>query len=472
MVRTCAARVNPINTSAITLLKKHGITLTALIPLGAAVRGLDLREKPKEEVLEALQTEMAVRGFLVFKDQGKLSGDEQVKASEYWGGRRIHSTHGVHPEAPNEHIFRLSNNRQVGILGVGPQWHNDGSFERGVFAHVGYHIIRAAEKGGGTIFSHQGAAFDALPEEEQERWQRLVSVNSNSGVLHPMVHTHPISGRKSVYLHLGMTGAVIEVITKEDDKSTVERLRLLEEDEMRHLFQSYNALLNAGFATGQADLLGAAPRYGQAVRVTGLNGRPELNGRSGKVVGVLDRATGRVAIELSTVEPETVAMKLAVKPDNLLVTTVVTAADEEPAPKAAAAEAAAADVTPPPLAPAAEAGVTVPSVASEAASAEEVAAAADGEGAYTAVYEYEEGDCVFIDNLAVAHRATPEAHRTHTEVGLRILHRTTIKAMIDFDPPYNLPAQLNVMGPNPLGQGVWRGGGLGFRWDETIPMQN
>ena len=180
--------------------------MTALSPLGAAVRGLDLRSKPSEPVLKELQSVMASRGFLVFKDQGVLSGDEQVAASEYWGGRKIHSTHGVHPEAPNEHIFRLSNNRQVGILGVGPQWHNDGSFERGVFSHVGYHIVRVAEKGGGTIFSHQGAAFDALPEAEQERWQRLVSINSNSGVLHPMVHTHPVSGRKTVYLHLGMTG--------------------------------------------------------------------------------------------------------------------------------------------------------------------------------------------------------------------------------------------------------------------------
>jgi len=184
--------VPDINTSSVSLLKANGITLTALIPLGAAVRGVNLRKKPTEEVLAALQSTMADRGFLVFKDQGVLSGDEQVAASEFGGGRKIHSTHGVHPRAPNEHIFRLSNDRSVGILGVGPQWHNDGSFERGVFSHVGYHIVRAAEKGGGTIFAHQGAAFDALPPSEQERWSRLVSVNSNSGILHPVVHTHPI----------------------------------------------------------------------------------------------------------------------------------------------------------------------------------------------------------------------------------------------------------------------------------------
>ena len=33
---------------------------------------------------------------------------------------------------------------------------------------------------------------------------------------------------------------------------------------------------------------------------------------------------------------------------------------------------------------------------------------------YAVAYEYEENDCVFIDNLAVAHRAAPDAGRTKT----------------------------------------------------------
>jgi hypothetical protein len=40
---------------------------------------------------------------------------------------------------------------------------------------------------------------------------RCVSVNSNGGAMHPLASPHPISGRPSLYLHLGMTGAIIEV---------------------------------------------------------------------------------------------------------------------------------------------------------------------------------------------------------------------------------------------------------------------
>ena len=57
-----------------------------------------------------------------------------------------------------------------------------------------------------------------------------------------------------------------------------------------------------GFAPGEADLLGAAPRYGSAVEVAGLQSKPELNGQRGKVVGVLDRVSGRVAVELDSTD--------------------------------------------------------------------------------------------------------------------------------------------------------------------------
>lgn len=289
------------------------------------------------EVRSGAQVEMASRGFLVFKGQGVLSGSEQVECSAFWGGQELHSTHGVHEKALNRHIFRLSNRSEEGIVGVGPQWHNDGSFEESIFSHVGYHIVRVPEKGGDTEFVHQGAAYDALEEETKSYWARLISVNATSGVLHPMVHEHPISKRRSVYLHLGMTGGILE--------QTASGLRLLEEEELLKVFNDYNELLNRGLSK---------------------------NG-----------------------------------------------------------------------------------------------------GAYGLSYAYEEGDCIFIDNWAIAHRATPEAHLA--EQGLRILHRTTVRspwpgprcsAFAAFATP-QLLAKADVSG-----QGVFVAGGLGFRWAKDIRMQN
>ncbi|HKK63345.1 MAG TPA: TauD/TfdA family dioxygenase [Bacteroidales bacterium] len=328
--------IDPKNSATI---NKFGGEITALSPMGAIVEGIDLsnQEQPPVEVIRALEVEMANLGFLVFKNKKQISDDDFLRVSCWWGGRELNSTHRVHPATPggNRHIFRLSNDPAHGFKGVGPQWHNDGSFIDATFSHSGYHIIRPAENGGGTEFAHQGAMHDKISDKLRLFWSRLSSVNSNSGVVHPLVHKHPISGRKSIWLHLGMTGAVIE---KLPDK---EGFRLLDADELKRLCHQYNDILNHGLNHG-----------------------------------------------------------------------------------------------------------------------------------YAISYDYQENDCVFIDNLAVAHRASKAAHMPAEKQGLRIMHRSTIRGVKNLAPDFDLPQFLDITGPSPFGNGVWQSGGLGFRWDDGIPMQN
>ena len=332
-------RISPLDPARLETIEKAGGKILPIDPIGAEVHGIDLSAEhpPSPEVIEALESEMASRGFLVFKSSQPLDVDDFLRASCWWGGKELHSTHGVHPATPggNRHIFRLSNDHRHGIPGVGPQWHNDGSFNPDTFSHAGYHIVRPAENGGGTYFAHQGAAYDALPEERRDFWSRLSSVNSASGVVHPAVHEHPISGRKSLWLHLGMTGAVIEKLRDDDG------FRLLNREKLTQLCHEYNDVLNAGLRDG-----------------------------------------------------------------------------------------------------------------------------------YAIAYEYRENDCLFIDNLAVAHRAAPQAHLPAGEQGLRIMHRSTVRGVSDLKPHFGLPIRIDIYGPSPFGEGVWQAGGIGFRWDESIPMQN
>lgn len=328
-----------LDPSRIDIIEKFGGQLIPLTPIGAQVSGIDLSSEttPPQNVLDALELEMARRGFLVFKNEEEIGHEAFLRASCWWGGRELHSTHGVHPATPdgNPHIFRLSNDHRHGIPDVGPQWHNDGSFIPATFSHSGYHIIRPAEHGGGTHFAHQGAAYEALPDDRKERWSRLSSVNSNSGVVHPMVHEHPVSGQRCIWLHLGMTGAIIEKLPD------AEEFRLLDADELKQVCQEYNDILNAGLDEG-----------------------------------------------------------------------------------------------------------------------------------YAIAYEYHENDCVFIDNLAVAHRAAPEAHMPVDQQGLRIMHRSTVRGIHDLAPGFGLPLHVNINRENPFGRGVWQGGGIGFRWDDAIRMRN
>ena len=90
---------------------------------------------------------MAIHGFVLLRNQGRqqnesgvrgqyLSAEQQCTLSECFGAGALHSTHGVHPEAPCRDIFRLSNDPDHGFNSVGPEWHNDGSFCREVLVDM------------------------------------------------------------------------------------------------------------------------------------------------------------------------------------------------------------------------------------------------------------------------------------------------------------------------------------------------
>lgn len=118
--KTCA-NVPALDPGRVKLIEKHGGKIQSLDPIGAEIYGIDLKgPRPPDDVIEAIEAEMANRGFVVFKDQKDVGVDASLKASVWWGGKQLHSTHGVHPATPgyNRHIFRLSNDRNHGILGV------------------------------------------------------------------------------------------------------------------------------------------------------------------------------------------------------------------------------------------------------------------------------------------------------------------------------------------------------------------
>ena len=64
------------------------------------------------------------------------------------------------------------------------------------------------------------------------------------------------------------------------------------------------------------------------------------------------------------------------------------------------------------------------------------------------------------------------AHRPAPEQGLRILHRSTVRGVAPLAPRPALPQFVDIHGPNPAPPGGWHGGGVGFRWEQGIPMRN
>ena len=197
--RTAVLPTPPTVDAATAVLAAAGCACAPLSPCGVEIRGLDVAAsggRVAPDVAGALEVLMAHRGLVLLRGQGRprrdggvagvyLSGDEQCALSECFGAGALHSTHGVHPSAPCRDVFRLSNDPDHGFNSVGTEWHNDGSFCRDVFSHVGYHIVKAPDGRGDTRFAHLGDAHDALPKAVQQRLARCASVNSNGGAARP-----------------------------------------------------------------------------------------------------------------------------------------------------------------------------------------------------------------------------------------------------------------------------------------------
>eukprot|EP00435_Cladocopium_sp_Y103_P002652 s4151_g1.t1 len=147
-------------------------------------------------VAETLSAELvtlssARRGVLAFRRCCEnLTASEFLQISRLFGGKEVVNRHVVHPSSPSEDILRLSNQAEHGVVQVGPQWHQDGSTEKAVFSHLLLHALRP---GAPTHFADLAKAYEVLDPEVQEQWSRMASVNAYSGVVHPLVHRHPIS---------------------------------------------------------------------------------------------------------------------------------------------------------------------------------------------------------------------------------------------------------------------------------------
>ena len=121
-------------------------------------------------------------------------------------------------------------------------WHTDKSYHAVPSLTTLLHAVEVPPEGGDTLFANMHMAYDALPEDEKRALEGLKAVHSweasrrNTGnkpateeqkrerppVVHPVVRTHPVTGRKSLYL--GMHIGHIEGMPEAEGKAMLDDL--------------------------------------------------------------------------------------------------------------------------------------------------------------------------------------------------------------------------------------------------------
>ncbi len=184
--------------------------------LGAEVIGLDVSQPLDDDVLVAVHQAHLEHLVLVFRDQ-HLTPQQQINFSKCFGPLDSHPVQGdAHPDGFPDILVvstKRENGKYVGIPNAGPQWHSDLAYrERPALGSMLY-ALELPDAGGDTGFANMYKVYDALPRQmkEEVEGKRATFFSRHKDlpiVAHPIIRTHPETGRKSVFVTPQLTRAI------------------------------------------------------------------------------------------------------------------------------------------------------------------------------------------------------------------------------------------------------------------------
>jgi alpha-ketoglutarate-dependent taurine dioxygenase len=217
--------------------------------LGATIEGLDLAAPMTDKDIDAVTRALGQYGVIRFPHQ-ELTGRALRDFSARFGDLEVHVSN-VYQEPGIPEVMILSNivedGKPIGLADAGQDWHTDMSYARMIaFANVLYAVKVPRRDGvvlGNTEFSNMRAAYADLPADVKARidgltathdfdkfWSMMVKRpgskraplseaqrKARPPVTHPVVLTHPITGRKVLYANPGYTVKINELPAGESD---------------------------------------------------------------------------------------------------------------------------------------------------------------------------------------------------------------------------------------------------------------
>ncbi len=194
--------------------------------VGAVVRGVDLSERLGESTVAEIRKAFLAHHVLFFNDQD-LSPEAQLRFGRYFGELDTHpfvEGMAAHPEVIE--VITEPDDR----LNFGGGWHSDVTFlEEPDLGSILY-ALEVPPFGGDTLFADQHAAYEALSDTMKDLLDGLVAKHSagpqyaeggystlsksmktkspeQAGriVCHPLVRTHPETGKKALYVNPAFT---------------------------------------------------------------------------------------------------------------------------------------------------------------------------------------------------------------------------------------------------------------------------
>jgi len=199
-------------------------------PIGAEITGVDLSQDADDETFGQIEDALHEHLVVVVRDQ-KLTPEQQIRFSRRFGALADHvMSPYVLPGHPEIYVVSniVENGKPIGVSDAGPKWHSDFCYRaRPSRCSLLYALevpVIDGQPRGDTLFSNTVAAFEELPSKMKQNliglkavfgltrsYEQRIKEGANllplteeqkataPDVIHPVIRTHPYTGRKGIY---------------------------------------------------------------------------------------------------------------------------------------------------------------------------------------------------------------------------------------------------------------------------------
>jgi taurine dioxygenase len=227
------------DTSAPNTRTTMSLTITPLSSaLGARISGVDLSRDLTAEQRDAIEQALLKHQVLFFRDQ-PVTPQQQARFAAHFGDLHIHPIYPNVPEQPEVLILDTA----VTDVRDNAIWHTDVTFLPTPALGAVLSAKQLPAYGGDTLWASGIAAFEALSgpmqalldgltathdftrsfplerfgntAEDLARWEE--TRRKNPPLSHPVIRTHPVSGRKALFVNEGFTTRINELEPAESE---------------------------------------------------------------------------------------------------------------------------------------------------------------------------------------------------------------------------------------------------------------
>ena len=205
--------------------------------LGAEVTGVDLSRPLPDDDMRAIEAALHEHLVLFFRDQHAMTDEDQLRVAAWFGPYEIHPFAKPHPDHPAMTVLDQTTPKTDGAN----SWHSDSSFMETPALGSVLRAVQLPALGGDTCWASMYAAYDALSAPMRAMLDGLTARHdivrplakavagghSIGGVeeiraqwpavAHPVVRTHPVTGRKCLYVNNNFTTRICELSERESD---------------------------------------------------------------------------------------------------------------------------------------------------------------------------------------------------------------------------------------------------------------